>query len=86
LLAGARARGYRIAEVPVTHLPRLAGEATGANLAVIARAFRDLARFRRRLRRELREEKRNLSVQKEAQRQPGEKKRSVNLVTDEPAL
>lgn len=56
LLAGAKARGYRIAEVPVTHLPRVAGEATGANLAVIARAFRDLARFRLRLSQELREE------------------------------
>ena len=55
-LAGARARGFRIAEVPVTHLPRVAGQATGANLAVIVRAFRDLARFRRRLSRELREE------------------------------
>ena len=56
LLAGAKARGFRIAEVPVTHLPRVAGEATGANLKVIARAFRDLVRFRRRLSRELREE------------------------------
>jgi glycosyltransferase involved in cell wall biosynthesis len=57
LLAGAKARGYRIAEVPVTHLPRLAGEATGANIRVIARAFRDLARFRQRLSRELRDER-----------------------------
>jgi hypothetical protein len=56
-LAGARARGFCIAEVPVTHLPRLAGEATGANLRVIVRAFRDLARFRLRLRQELREER-----------------------------
>jgi len=56
-LAGARARGFRIAEVPVTHLPRVAGEATGANLKVIARAFRDLVRFRQRLSRELHEEK-----------------------------
>jgi hypothetical protein len=31
LLAGAKARGYRIAEVEVTHLPRLAGRATGAD-------------------------------------------------------
>ena len=56
-LAGARARGFRIAEVPVTHLPRVAGESTGANLKVIAKAFRDLVRFRQRLSRELREEK-----------------------------
>jgi glycosyltransferase involved in cell wall biosynthesis len=57
LLAGARARGFRIAEVPVTHLPRVEGEATGANFKVIAKAFRDLARFRRRLSRELRQER-----------------------------
>jgi glycosyltransferase involved in cell wall biosynthesis len=57
-LAGARARGMRIAEVPVTHRPRVAGEATGANLKVIIKAFRDLLRFRQRLSRELREEKR----------------------------
>jgi len=54
-LAGARARGIRIVEVPVTHLPRTAGEPTGANLAVIVKAFRDLLRFRLRLTRELRE-------------------------------
>jgi glycosyltransferase involved in cell wall biosynthesis len=57
-LAGAKARGYRIAEVPLTHLPREAGEATGANLAVIVKAFQDLVRFRRRLNQELREESR----------------------------
>ncbi|MFW6135771.1 MAG: glycosyltransferase family 2 protein, partial [Chloroflexota bacterium] len=57
-LAGAKARGFRLAEVPLTHLPRGAGEATGANLAVIARAFRDLVRFRLRLSEELREEAR----------------------------
>ena len=57
-LAGAKARGYGIAEVPVTHLPRVAGEATGADFAVIAKAFRDLARFRIRLSQELREERR----------------------------
>jgi glycosyltransferase involved in cell wall biosynthesis len=56
-LAGATARGYRIAEVPVTHLPREAGEATGANMRVILRAFRDIVRFRLRLTRELREER-----------------------------
>jgi glycosyltransferase involved in cell wall biosynthesis len=56
MLAGAKARGYRIAEVPVTHLPRVGGEPTGANIRVILRAFRDLARFRLRLSRELRRE------------------------------
>lgn len=52
-LAGLRARGYKIVEVPVTHLPRTAGHPTGANLQVIVRAFRDLFRFRVRLWREL---------------------------------
>ncbi|HZQ06449.1 MAG TPA: glycosyltransferase family 2 protein, partial [Anaerolineae bacterium] len=53
LLAGARARGYKIVEVPLKHLPRTAGSPTGANLKVILRAFRDLVRFRLRLWREL---------------------------------
>jgi len=57
-LAGAKARGYRITDVDVTHLPRVTGEATGANLEVVLKAFRDLARFRLRLSRELREERR----------------------------
>lgn len=61
LLAGARARGFRIAEVPVTHLPRLHGAATGANPRVILRAFRDLVRFRRRLSRELRTERQHIA-------------------------
>lgn len=56
LLAGAKARGFRIAEAPLTHLPREAGEATGADIGVILRAFRDLLDFRIRLDRELREE------------------------------
>jgi glycosyltransferase involved in cell wall biosynthesis len=58
-LAGAKARGYRITDVPVTHLPRTAGEATGANFKVIAKAFRDLLRFRLRLSQELRAERQN---------------------------
>jgi glycosyltransferase involved in cell wall biosynthesis len=57
-LAGARARGYQIADVPVTHLPRTAGHPTGANVKVILRAFRDLIRFRLRLWRELAQERR----------------------------
>ncbi|MEE8390091.1 MAG: glycosyltransferase family 2 protein [Anaerolineae bacterium] len=56
-LAGAKARGYRIVDVPVTHLPRVAGESTGANFRVIVKAFRDLVRFRQRLSRELRAER-----------------------------
>jgi glycosyltransferase involved in cell wall biosynthesis len=54
LLAGAKARGFRIANVPVTHLPRTAGEASGANLQVIVKAFRELLAFRLELSRETR--------------------------------
>lgn len=56
LLAGAKARGYRIIEVRVTHLPRQGGHPTGANLRVILRAFRDLVRYRLELARQLRAE------------------------------
>jgi glycosyltransferase involved in cell wall biosynthesis len=38
-LAGA---GAKVREVEVTHLPRLAGEQSGANLRVVARAFKEL--------------------------------------------
>jgi glycosyltransferase involved in cell wall biosynthesis len=58
MLAEMRARGFKMMDVPVTHLPRTAGSPTGANLKVIVRAFRDLFKFRLRLWRELREEKR----------------------------
>lgn len=61
LLAGARARGYRITEAPLKHLPRTAGSPTGANAKVILRAFRDLVRFRFRLWRELGQEKRQIA-------------------------
>src|SRR5512143_4037294 len=57
MLAEMRARGFKVRDVPVTHLPRTAGSPTGANLKVIVRAFRDLFKFRLRLSRELREEK-----------------------------
>ena len=57
MLAEARARKYKITEVPVTHKPRIAGNPTGANLKVIFRAFRDLFKFRLRLWRELRDER-----------------------------
>jgi glycosyltransferase involved in cell wall biosynthesis len=49
LLVRAGQAGWRITEVGVRHRPRTAGEASGANLAVILRAFRE----RRALRREL---------------------------------
>jgi hypothetical protein len=58
MLAALKARGYQMTDVPVTHLPRIAGSPTGANIKVILRAFRDLFKFRLRLWRELREEKR----------------------------
>jgi glycosyltransferase involved in cell wall biosynthesis len=41
--------GFRIAEVPVSHLPRPAGAQTGARLDVITRAFGELWRFRTRM-------------------------------------
>jgi len=44
--------GYKIVEVPVTHLPRVAGSQTGARLDVVTRAFKELARFRWKLWRE----------------------------------
>ena len=47
ILARAARLGYRIGEVPVRHLPRLAGQQTGANVRVILRAFRELFRLRR---------------------------------------
>lgn len=41
--------GFRIAEEPVTHRPRPAGEATGARPDVILRAFKELFALRRRM-------------------------------------
>jgi len=41
--------GCRFAEVPVSHLPRPAGDQTGARTDVITRAFRELWRFRLRM-------------------------------------
>jgi glycosyltransferase involved in cell wall biosynthesis len=38
--------GFRITEVPVTHLPREHGSQTGARMDVIIRAFRELFQFR----------------------------------------
>jgi glycosyltransferase involved in cell wall biosynthesis len=42
LLLEVRSRGMRIVEVAVPHYPRLAGQATGANPAVVLRAFGEL--------------------------------------------
>ncbi|MFQ5430422.1 MAG: glycosyltransferase family 2 protein [Phycisphaerae bacterium] len=52
LLAKAKYRRLRIAEVGVNHYPRVAGKQTGANLRVILRAFRELIRLRRHIRSE----------------------------------
>jgi glycosyltransferase involved in cell wall biosynthesis len=45
MFALAKQRGYRVAEVPVDHFPRLHGVASGGNLRVIARAFAELVRL-----------------------------------------
>jgi glycosyltransferase involved in cell wall biosynthesis len=50
LLLRAQAAGHRICEVPVDHYPRQAGAPTGARLAVIRKAFREMWRLRRELR------------------------------------
>ncbi len=57
MLTAMHARGFKLTDVPVTHLPRTAGSPTGANVKVIFRAFRDLFKYRLRLWRELRQEK-----------------------------
>jgi glycosyltransferase involved in cell wall biosynthesis len=49
LLARAAQQHMRIKEVPVSHYPRNAGQQTGANLRVIARAFRELVAMQGRL-------------------------------------
>ncbi len=41
-LVRSKRAGYRIVQVPVSHLPRRAGKPTGARLDVILRAFREL--------------------------------------------
>jgi glycosyltransferase involved in cell wall biosynthesis len=45
ILARARRRGARIAEIGVHHFPRTVGSQTGAKLSVIVRAFRELLRL-----------------------------------------
>jgi glycosyltransferase involved in cell wall biosynthesis len=48
-LIKARKNGFRIAEVPVTHYPRLTGTGTGRNLNVIIRSFVDLLKLWKKL-------------------------------------
>ena len=52
LLYKLKRAGYTYREVDVHHLPRRGGRATGANLSVIARAFRELFIFAHKWRRE----------------------------------
>lgn len=42
ILVRARAEGFSVVELPVSHHPRTAGTASGANPRVVARAFREL--------------------------------------------
>ncbi len=51
LLARLAARGARIVEVPVRHLPREHGKSSGGNPRVIARAFYELFKLYRKLQR-----------------------------------
>jgi glycosyltransferase involved in cell wall biosynthesis len=44
-LIKAQAKGFKFKELGVNHYPRRAGQQTGGQLWVIARAFRELARF-----------------------------------------
>lgn len=50
ILVRARAAGFRLHQVPVTHRPRRAGRASGASPRVIARALLELATLYRELR------------------------------------
>lgn len=50
VLARAQRLGYRIGQIGVHHYPRTAGEQSGANLRVIARAFKELLVLRREIR------------------------------------
>ncbi len=52
LMARLTGRGARIAEIDVSHLPRLAGEQSGANLKVVMRAFKELFQLYRELKAE----------------------------------
>jgi glycosyltransferase involved in cell wall biosynthesis len=52
-LIKARRLGFRVKELPVSHLPRTAGSPTGARLDVIVRAFVELFRLWRNLDNEL---------------------------------
>jgi hypothetical protein len=46
LLVRARRSGYQLMDVGVHHYPRTTGRATGANVRVVVRAFRELWQLR----------------------------------------
>ena len=50
IFARARMHGFTLKEIPVNHFPRQHGEQTGANLAVILKAFRELFAMQGKLR------------------------------------
>ena len=50
LMARLAGRHAKVKEVDVQHLPRLTGEQSGANLKVVARAFKELIALYRELR------------------------------------
>ena len=49
-LIKAKKSGFKIVEIPVTHLPRLAGKGTGRNINVIIKSFVDLFKLWKKLR------------------------------------
>lgn len=49
ILARAVKKGYTVTQAGVHHYPRTAGEQTGANLAVILKAFKELYKLRRQI-------------------------------------
>ena len=49
ILGKATRKGYRIGQIGVHHYPRTVGEQTGANFKVIARAFVELFKLRKRI-------------------------------------
>ena len=69
LLIKARRLGFRVHELPVRHLPRTAGQATGARLDVIVRAFRELFQLWRHLDDELADDRAVLAGRAPAARQ-----------------
>ena len=50
ILGRAARMGYTLKSIPVTHLPRIAGQQTGAKFSVIFRAFKELRRLRKDIR------------------------------------